>query len=176
MPKEGLKSESTRQSYHRLHIVVVALACAHYSLTRSLIHHHLHHLHLLLLLLLHLHLEVLLCLRCLFICSLLLAPTFLVRAILASLLILHHLHLLFKHHLRLLPVLLPPALVLLSLQLELLALLRGLRLFSSDCIFLHPLLGLVRLLHHELHSLHHVLINLILGHLLAPCAFLDRLY
>ena len=88
----------------------------------------------------------------------------------------HLLHLHLKHHLRLLLVLLSPALVILSHLLELLALLRGLRLLSFDRLFLHPLLGLVRLLDHELHPLHHVLIDLVLVHLLAPLAFLDRLY
>ena len=45
VPMEGLKSESARQSHHRLHNVVVALACAQYSLTRSLFPHHLHRVH-----------------------------------------------------------------------------------------------------------------------------------
>ena len=126
--------------------------------------------------LLHHLLEVLLRLRCLFILYLLLTSALRLLALLISLRILHHLHLLLKHHLRLLLVLLSPSLVLLSLHLELLALLLCLRLISCYRFFLHPRLGLVRLIDHELHPLLHVLIDLVLGHLLAPSALPYRLY
>ena len=77
---------------------------------------------------------------------------------------------------RLLLFLLSLLLAFLPHPLELLFLLHGLRFRSFNRGLLLPLLGLIGLLDHELHPLHQILIDLRLGHLLAPRALLHSLH